>query len=81
MRSDDASKGSLLSYIDLEKQVRPDHRLRVTRKVANAAVKSLTRDFDALYSRICCGSMPPERLLRGFCELRENAEKRSVIRR
>jgi hypothetical protein len=81
MRGDDARKSNLLSYIDLEKRVRPDQPLRVIREIANAAVKSLSRDFDALYSRICCESIPPERLLRGCCELRENAEKCSVIQR
>jgi hypothetical protein len=30
MRGDNASKGSLFSYIDLEKRVRTDHPLRVT---------------------------------------------------
>ena len=66
MRGDDASKGSLFSYIDLEKRVSADHPLRVIREIANAALKSLSRDFDALYSPIGRESIPPERLMRAL---------------
>jgi len=66
MRGDDANKGSLFSYIDLEKRVSGDHPLRVIRQIANAALKSLSRDFDALYSPIGRESIPPERLLRAL---------------
>ena len=40
MRGDDTSKGSLFSYIDLEKRVSADHPLRVIREIANAALSS-----------------------------------------
>ena len=66
MRGDDASKGSLFSYIDLEKRVRADHPLRVIRDIANGALRSLSSDFDALYSPIGRESIPPERLLRAL---------------
>ena len=66
MRGDDANKGSLFSYIDLEKRVRADHPLRLIREIANAALTSLSRDFAALYSPIGRESIPPERLLRGL---------------
>jgi len=66
MRGDDASKGSLFSYIDLEQRVSADHPLRVIREIANAALRSLSRDFDALYSPIGRESIPPERLLRAL---------------
>ena len=66
MRGDDANKGSLFSYIDLEKRVRADHPLRTIREIANAALKSLSRDFSALYSPIGRESIPPERLLRAL---------------
>jgi len=66
MRGEDANKGSLFSYIDLEKRVRADHPLRVIRAVANTALKSLSRDFAALYSPIGRESIPPERLLRAL---------------
>ena len=66
MRGDDATKGSLFSYIDLEKRISADHPLRVIREIANAALVSLSRDFDALYSPIGRESIPPERLLRAL---------------
>jgi transposase len=66
MRGDDASKGSLFSYIDLEKRVRADHPLRVIREIANGALRSLSSDFNALYSPIGRESIPPERLLRAL---------------
>jgi transposase len=66
MRGDDAHKGSLFSYIDLEKRVRADHPLRLIREIANAALKLLTHDFGALYSPIGRESIPPERLLRAL---------------
>lgn len=66
MRGSDAVSGSLFSYVDLEKRVRPDHPLRVIRGIANAALASLSADFDALYAAGGRGSIPPERLLRGL---------------
>ena len=36
MRGDDANKGSLFSYIDLEKRVRSDHPLRLIRECGSA---------------------------------------------
>jgi transposase len=66
MRGDDAISGDLFSYIDLEKRVAADHPLRVIRQIANAALKSLSRDFDALYSPIGRESIPPERLMRAL---------------
>ena len=40
-----------------------DHPLRVIRQIANAALKSLSCEFDALYSPIGRESIPPERQL------------------
>src|SRR6266436_7476240 len=66
MRGDDANNGSMFSYIDLEKRISTAHPLRVIREIANAALKSLSRDFDALYSPIGRESIPPERLMRAL---------------
>jgi predicted metal-binding membrane protein len=52
MRGDDGIFGSLFSYIDLEKRVRADHPLRAIRQIANAALRSLSGEFDKLYSPI-----------------------------
>ena len=66
MRGDDGICGRLFSYIDLEKRIRADHPLRVIRAIANAALKSLSGEFEKLYSPLGRESIPPERLLRAL---------------
>jgi transposase len=66
MRGSDQGNGSLFSYVDLEQRVRPDHPLRVIREIANASLKALSADFDALYSPFGRESIPPERLVRAL---------------
>ena len=66
MRGDDEICGRLFSYIDLEKRVRADHPLRVIRQIVNAALKTLSGEFDKLYSPIGRESIPPERLMRAL---------------
>jgi transposase len=66
MRGDDAICGSLFSYIDLEKRIRSDHPLRVIRTIANAALNSLSGEFQKLYSPLGRESIPPERLMRAL---------------
>jgi transposase len=66
MRGSDDVRGSLFSYVDIEKRVRSDHPLRVIRSVVNAALADLSSDFDALYSPLGRESIPPERLLRAL---------------
>lgn len=50
MRGSGAVAGSLFSYVDLEKRVRPDHPLRVIRNVVNATLAAMSAEFDALYA-------------------------------
>src|SRR5271168_2518850 len=66
MRGSDEIKGSLFSYVDIEKRVRADHPLRVIRAVANDALTALSGDFDAIYSPFGRESIPPERLMRAL---------------
>jgi transposase len=66
MRGGDAICGSLFSYIDLEKRIRADHPLRVIRAIANAALQSLSGEFEKLYSPLGRESIPPERLMRAL---------------
>src|SRR5215470_20431573 len=66
MRGNDEICGRLFSYIDLEKRVRRDHPLRVIRQIANTALKSLSGEFQKLYSPIGRESIPPERLMRAL---------------
>src|SRR3712207_3914586 len=66
MRGSDAVAGSLFSYVDLEKRIRPDHPLQVIRDIVNAALAAMSAEFDALYSPIGREAIPPERLLRAL---------------
>ena len=66
MRGDDTICGSLFSYIDLEKRIRADHPLRLIRAITNAALRSLSGEFEKLYSPLGRESIPPERLLRAL---------------
>ncbi len=66
MRGNDAVAGSLFSYVDLGKRVRPDRPLRVIRGLVNSALADLSSAFDALYSPSGRESNPPERLLRAL---------------
>lgn len=66
MRGNDGVAGSLFSYVDLEKRVRPDHPLRVIRDIVNAALAAMSAEFDVLYSPVGRESIPPERLLRAL---------------
>jgi transposase len=66
MRGSDAAAGSLFSYVDLEKRVRPDHPLRAIRGIVNAALTDLSAAFDALHAPSGRESIPPERLLRAL---------------
>jgi len=66
MRGIDRGNGSLFSYVDLERRVRPDHPLRVIREIANVSLKALSEDFAALYSPFGRESIPPERLVRAL---------------
>ncbi|MCA4919846.1 MAG: transposase, partial [Roseomonas sp.] len=66
MRGNDAVAGSLFSYVDREKRVRPDHPLRVIRGLVNSTLADLSTAFDALYSPFGRESIPPERLIRAL---------------
>jgi hypothetical protein len=50
MRGKDEVRGSLFSYVDLERRVRADHPLRVIRGIVNAALSEMSGEFDALYA-------------------------------
>ena len=66
MRGCDDQIGSLFSYIDLEKRIRPDHPLRTIRRLVDDALASLDRAFTDLYAALGRPSIPPERLLRAM---------------
>ena len=64
MRGSDTVAGSLFSYVDLERRIRPDHPLRVIRGIVHAVLITLPAEFDPLYSPDGRVPIPPERLLR-----------------
>jgi transposase len=66
MRGEDRTTAQLFSYVDLESRVRPDHPLRVIRRLANQALAGLSEDFAELYSAVGRPSIAPERLLRAL---------------
>src|SRR3954469_413155 len=66
MRGSDDRSGSLFSYVDLEKRIRPDHPLRTMRRLVDDALASLDRTFADLYAAFGRPSIPPERLLRAM---------------
>ena len=57
-------QASMFSYFSPESRVPPTHPLRLIKRDADAALKSLSRDFDALYADVGRPSIPPERLLK-----------------
>lgn len=66
MRGKDEVRGSLFSYLDLERRVGPDHPLRAIRGIVNAALSEMSGEFDTLDPPTGRDSIPPERLLRAL---------------
>jgi len=54
----------MYSYISPEARVRADHPLRAIRTMADAALRSMSERFDAMYAKTGRPSIPPEKLLR-----------------
>jgi transposase len=66
MRSKDIQKTAMWSYISPEQRVPADHPLRPIREMANAALLTLSPDFERIYAPWGRPSIPPERLLRAL---------------
>jgi transposase len=64
MRGMDERSGSLFSYVDIEARVPAKHPLRRIRELVNAALATLDRKFETLYSPDGRPSIAPERLVR-----------------
>ena len=64
MRGRQDPQVTLLAFIDLETRVPSDHPLRVIKKLADQALKALSRDLDRMYANVGRPSIPPERLLK-----------------
>lgn len=66
MRGDDQQTGHLFSYLSPEQRVPQDHPLRAIRTMTDAALRSLSPKFEAIYAKTGRPSVPPEQLLRAL---------------
>lgn len=67
MRGDDQQlQSGMFSYVALEDRIPTDHPLRGVRKLVDAVLAGMSRDFERLYSKVGRPSIPPERLLRAL---------------
>ena len=66
MRGSDEQSGHMFSYVSPESRVRPDHPLRAIRRIADAALTTISADLARMYSDIGRPSIPPEQLLRAL---------------
>lgn len=64
MRGKSADQSSMLCLVSPESRVPTDHPLRDIKKLADAALKTLSGVFDAMYAETGRPSVPPERLLK-----------------
>lgn len=80
MRGDEVDQGHMFSYVSAEKRVPADHPLRKVRKLVDAALEKLSKDFDQLYADTGRPSIPPERLLRGERMLMEQLDYNLLFR-
>ena len=56
----------MFSYVALEDRIPADHPLRGVRKLVDAVLAGMSKDFEGLYSKVGRPSIPPERLLRAL---------------
>jgi transposase len=54
----------MFSYVSAEQRVPNDHPLRAVRRVVDAVLRDMSREFEGLYAVVGRPSIPPERLLR-----------------
>ena len=66
MRGPDEQTSHMFSYLSPEQRVRPDHPLRVIRRLTDDVFASLSPQFTNMYSDIDRPSIPPEQLLRAL---------------
>jgi len=64
MRGDNVNPGAMFSYVTPAQRVPHDHPLRAIKTMTDAALQTLSPEFDRLYSRVGRPSIPPERLMR-----------------
>jgi transposase len=66
MRGDERVQDGMFSYVSLERRVPQDHPLREVRKLTAEVLRSLSAEFDGLYSDLGRRSIAPEYVLRAL---------------
>lgn len=66
MRGTDFQQEGMFSYVSPESRIPQAHPLRPIRTMVDAALKGLSRRFEAMYSQVGRPSIPPEKLLRAL---------------
>jgi hypothetical protein len=64
---DDTHRDAMFGYLSPAARVPKDHPLRPLRQMVNRALRELSRDFQAMYSREGRPSIPPEKLWEYDC--------------
>jgi len=66
MRGDERIQDGMFSYVTLEQRVPQDHPLREIRRLTDVVLRSLSGEFDSLYSASGRPSIAPEYVLRAL---------------
>jgi transposase len=66
MRGDESVQGGMFSYVTLEQRVPQAHPLRAIRRLTDVVLRSLSQEFDSLYSASGRPSIAPEYVLRAL---------------
>jgi transposase len=66
MRGSDLNQSVMFSFVVPEERVPADHPLRATRRMCDEALRTLSRRFSRLYSKLGRRSVAPEKLLRAL---------------
>lgn len=66
MRGDERVQDGMFSYVSLERRVPQDHPLRAIHKLTDEVLRSMSAEFDALYSDMGRRSIAPEYVLRAL---------------
>src|SRR5512133_3465664 len=64
--NDDQLQSGMFSYVSLEDRIPEAHPLRGVRKLADAVLAEMSKEFDGMYAKIGRPSIPPERLFRAL---------------
>src|SRR5919198_2321938 len=66
MRGSDVKQSAMFSYVSPEDRVPADHPLRAVRQITDDILEKLSKEFDAMYSKVGRPSIAPEKLLRAL---------------